>query len=523
MWLLSTCQDASSLEESLSSSTEPYAILSHRWREKPEEEVTFGQLRDNRLTDEQLRNDTTRLNSHGWTKILAACEIARENKIKWIWVCLLPLYEFVVTWGLGIIDTCCINKESSAELSEAINSMYAWYRDAKECYAFLDDVPQPEAQEASDQDFRDSKWFKRGWTLQELLAPRVVRFYGMRYVLIGTREELSKKVSTATGIGEEYLGSSDSSRVSIHSASVAERMSWACKRTTSKPEDIAYSLLGIFDVNMALLYGEGEKAFTRLQMEIIAQTTDDSIFAWRIGKRDEMSGMLARLPSDFEGSGGVTNEPDPGQAASQATLNAVVHISMMPLRAALANCLFGVHQPAQDTIRLRCIRRHGRRRFELWLSLQRQKDGKYYRTALSSRSTRWLSVFSITLQQFVRYPKQVSVSSRSSPNPGTVEGEMARPKDWWTYVPATPILQILFALRLLAIALVVWTGITGQPTCSAGTNGCDAAFLVVILVFAFRDLLLNSIQFWAIIALSILVSGTVRFGSRADRATDPAM
>ncbi|KAK3066275.1 hypothetical protein LTR53_017447, partial [Teratosphaeriaceae sp. CCFEE 6253] len=451
MRLLDTGENEYQLQTFLSTPRPDYAILSHRWSED-EPEVTYEQL--TAWTDR-----TRRPISYGWTKVFAACEIARSRNIRWVW-----------------IDTCCIDKRSSAELSEAINSMYAWYQESTECYAFLDDVPPPAEASGTRADvdvdaFCRSKWFKRGWTLQELLAPEIVLFYGKAGQdrrPIGTRERLCGHISRTTGIGQDYLASSDNnaSRLPVRSASVAQRMSWASRRTTTKTEDVAYSLLGLFDVNMPLLYGEGERAFARLQLEIIAQSTDDSIFAWDIGQSNQLSGMLAHLPRDFQRSGDVVNKPEPGQATSQANLNAVVHTSTMPLSAVIAYCLFGVAHFAQDTIRLRCVRDDGKTSAALWLSLRREPDGKYYRTALATRSTRWLGVVSITIQQFIRYPRHVSISSRPAPDPGDAEAGRVQTKHWWDYIPASTLLRIVAALRILAIVAITWIGVTGQTTCS---------------------------------------------------------
>ena len=163
----------------------------------------------------------------------------------------------------------CIDKTSSAELSEAINSLYAWYEQSRECYVFLDDVN-------TYNEFRDSRWFTRGWTLQELLAPSSVLFYSGDGPFLGSRSDLAMKIAKATGIQSHYILKEQT----LTQASVAQRMCWASARQTTRLEDIAYSLLGIFQVNMPLLYGEGSKAFIRLQLAIIETSDDDSVFAW---------------------------------------------------------------------------------------------------------------------------------------------------------------------------------------------------------------------------------------------------
>lgn len=119
-------------------------------------------------------------------------------------------------------------------------------------------------------------WFRRGWTLQELLAPAVVEFYPHDWKRIGSKSSLANDIWRATGIEKEFI----LDRRKIKSASVGRKLSWTSQRKTTRPEDMAYSLLGIVDVNMPLLYGEGPRAFYRLQLEIMKQTPDHTIFAW---------------------------------------------------------------------------------------------------------------------------------------------------------------------------------------------------------------------------------------------------
>ncbi|KAJ0301670.1 hypothetical protein COL516b_007646 [Colletotrichum fioriniae] len=230
-----------------------YAILSHTWGD---DEVTFQDLD---------RPDHT--NKRGYVKIDGTCCLAARDGIKWVWV-----------------DTCCIDKTSSTELSEAINSMYQWYNESSTCYAYLEDVQQGDDPSSFDSQFCDSRWFTRGWTLQELLAPKTVEFFDAAWKNLGTRSSLAPKIESITSIPTDFLERNEE-YPAIHSAKIAMRMSWAARRQTTRVEDIAYSLLGIFDVNMPLLYGEGERAFERLQIEIMKQSSDDSILAWaRKGK-----------------------------------------------------------------------------------------------------------------------------------------------------------------------------------------------------------------------------------------------
>ena len=165
--------------------------------------------------------------------------------------------------------------------------MYKWYEKAELCYVFLSDFSLRDHQHSDtiSKGFRESRWFRRGWTLQELLAPKHVVFYDQDWIEVGSRSFLEQKISEATGISSVYMGSP-------RSASVATKMFWAPNRQTSRAEDMAYSLLGLFDINMPLIYGEGMNAFFRLQSEIIRTFSDESIYAWS-DHTLEMSGLLA--------------------------------------------------------------------------------------------------------------------------------------------------------------------------------------------------------------------------------------
>ncbi|PMD17749.1 hypothetical protein NA56DRAFT_728306 [Hyaloscypha hepaticicola] len=140
-------------------------------------------------------------------------------------------------------------------------------RPSQICYTFLSDVSDGDVLDNVDSEFRKSRWFTRGWTLQELLAPRDLRFFSRSWNILGDRCHLRDLVSEVTGIPPRHLGS-------VNDASVAQRMSWASRRNTTRKEDLSYCLLGIFNANIPLLYGEGDKVFRRLQEEIIKQTND---------------------------------------------------------------------------------------------------------------------------------------------------------------------------------------------------------------------------------------------------------
>ncbi|PMD59983.1 uncharacterized protein K444DRAFT_484609, partial [Hyaloscypha bicolor E] len=173
------------------------------------------------------------------------------------------------------IDTCCIDKTNSVELQEAIHSMFILYERSTICYAYLFDyavggrAPDVEA-------FKASKWFTRGWTLQELIAPVKVLFYSREWVSIGSKTELGNLISSITRFSTELLAGQD-----LEHSSVAQRISSASMRTTTRAEDIAYCLLGIFNVTMPMMYGEGGvEAFLRLQKAIMEQSDDHTLFAW---------------------------------------------------------------------------------------------------------------------------------------------------------------------------------------------------------------------------------------------------
>ncbi|KAF2186699.1 HET-domain-containing protein, partial [Zopfia rhizophila CBS 207.26] len=198
---------------------------------------------------------------------------------------------------LGAGDRCCIDKSSSAELSEAINSMYRWYNNAKVCYAYLVDVPDDTDARKKDSAFQKSRWFTRGWTLQELLAPRDFVFYSKGWVELGRKEALRERIAETTQIDKTALIFCD-----LRSFSVAQKIAWASNRVTTRGEDAAYSLLGIVGVNMLLLYGEGsEKAFLRLQEEIMKYSDDQSLFAWFDSSHEDSAamGLIAKSPWEF--------------------------------------------------------------------------------------------------------------------------------------------------------------------------------------------------------------------------------
>ncbi|KAI0397790.1 heterokaryon incompatibility protein-domain-containing protein [Xylariaceae sp. FL0594] len=290
MWLINT--RTYELESITNPDPASYAILSHTWQD---DEVSFqdyqklgklGRLRGLREALSKIRSKKV------LQKVFKTVQMARSRGLRYAWV-----------------DTCCIDKSSSAELSEAINSMFRWYENAAVCFTYLADLPSlkqlrkkyseaefDELLQGQNGFFFSCRWFKRGWTLQELIAPRNVEFYDCEWNEYGKRTLLWEPIRAITKIPVEVLDKS----ASLQSIPVAQRMSWAAHRSTTRVEDMAYCLLGIFDLNMTLLYGEGSKAFIRLQEEICRQSTDLSLFAWRAHDSWPLyRGIFASSPWEF--------------------------------------------------------------------------------------------------------------------------------------------------------------------------------------------------------------------------------
>lgn len=219
----------------------PYAILSHTWTEG--QEVTYHELKAGAGRDKT-----------GWDKIRFCGERAAADRLQYFWV-----------------DTCCIDKSTSDELNTVINSMFRWYQRASKCYVYLSDVSVPEQvtdavafQITWADAFRRSRWFTRGWTLQELIAPASVEFFSREGKRLGSKISLEQEIRKITKIPVSALR-----RQSLAEFSVEERMSWAASRATTVKEDRVYCLLGIFGVFLPLIYGEGEAYATkRLREEI---------------------------------------------------------------------------------------------------------------------------------------------------------------------------------------------------------------------------------------------------------------
>ncbi|KAI1755813.1 HET-domain-containing protein [Xylaria castorea] len=277
------------LQEFTGNRIPPYAILSHTWGE---DEVLFQDLSTPGYKEKL-----------GYKKIEGCCQEAILDGFEFMWV-----------------DTCCIDKRSSAELSEAINSMFRWYDEAQVCYVYLADVSMETEPRA---DFSKSEWFTQGWTLQELIASTCLKFFDTTWSLMfhvdktNTNIKLSniygQEIEHITGIRRwhEYGSNQIIAGIkSLEGVPVATKLSWASGRNTTRVEDMAYCLLGLLDVNMPLLYGEGHKAFLRLQEEFIKKHHDLTIVSWGLGiNRSEICdieeafgpGCLAPTPRLFRG------------------------------------------------------------------------------------------------------------------------------------------------------------------------------------------------------------------------------
>jgi hypothetical protein len=231
----------------------PYAILSHTWN--GDQEVTFADVKHVGNVE-----NITAQHDEGYRKIRFCAQQAKRDNLHYFWV-----------------DTCCIDKSNHAELSKAINSMFRWYQNADKCYVYLADVKNGSFKDDDElvrrwkPSFRKSRWFTRGWTLQELLAPKTVEFYSADEVRLGDKISLRRTISETTGIPEPALAGS-----SLFGFEIDERFTWAANRHTTQEEDEAYCLQGLFGIHLPLLYGEGkENAHKRLRREIRQLQDDD--------------------------------------------------------------------------------------------------------------------------------------------------------------------------------------------------------------------------------------------------------
>ncbi|KAG1723757.1 heterokaryon incompatibility protein-domain-containing protein, partial [Suillus lakei] len=248
-----------------------YAILSHRWLDEGEP------------TYEEMKSDTAA--GPGYEKLKKFCEKARKDGMEFAWS-----------------DTCCIDKSSSTELDESIRSMFRWYENSAICIVHL-------AQSGNIKDIRKDEWIRRGWTLQELLAPRKIKFFNARWMPMTHDEndkapsmeidgssDILRALEKATGIPSDAL----TSDLGEYPMRVDERMAWAATRETTRVEDAAYSLMGIFDVSLQIAYGEGrDRAFCRL-IEAIMQTGDPSVLNWNGGDCARHHSGSRAFPRQFD-------------------------------------------------------------------------------------------------------------------------------------------------------------------------------------------------------------------------------
>ena len=217
-----------------------YAILSHTWGLGEDDEVTY---------DDIVRKAGK--SKPGYQKLRFCGDQAAHHSLEYFWV-----------------DTCCIDKSKQVDYAEAINSMFRWYQNAERCYVYLSDVSVWAQGGSAHVDwqsgFRNSRWFQRGWTLQELLAPAVVEFYSREGIMLGDKVSLLDTICTITGIDAGAL-----SGWSLSCFSIEERLRWAEGRKTTVEEDEAHCLLGIFGVHLPLIPAEGRaNAMARLLEEV---------------------------------------------------------------------------------------------------------------------------------------------------------------------------------------------------------------------------------------------------------------
>jgi tetratricopeptide (TPR) repeat protein len=264
----------------------PYAILSHRWGEG---EVLFEDVENGAYKEK-----------HGFRKIEFCAKRAAEDHLQYFWS-----------------DTCCIDKWNTLELSKSINSMYCWYKAAEKCYVYFSDVSVAHTTEILKQSdwedaFRASVWFKRGWTLQELIAPASVEFFTCEGQRFGDKLSLESLVHEITGIPHNAL-----QNFPMDGFSITERRAWVTKRQTREEEDMVYCLLGLLGASMPINYGEGkESALARLQEQMAANNAPSTLPYLRnskfVGRESQLTDLESKLFIDkpvttvaIVGSGGT--------------------------------------------------------------------------------------------------------------------------------------------------------------------------------------------------------------------------
>ncbi|KAE8149315.1 heterokaryon incompatibility protein-domain-containing protein [Aspergillus avenaceus] len=326
------------LEEFVDDEIPPYAILSHRWRDG---EILFKDMQSE-----------TKVTKAGYRKIKQCCDRAKSDKLQYLWV-----------------DTCCIDKSSNDELTESINSTYEWYQNAAVCYVYLFDVH--DADLTDDSNFRNSAWFTRGWTLQELIAPSDVEFYNSSWLQLGTKAGLGELISEITNIDLVVLKGSDPKNFSV-----GKRMSWASERMTTRKEDMAYCLLGLFGVNMPCMYGEGERTFIRFQEEIMKYSDDQTLFAWSRTDGD-LRGLLARSPADFRGCHNIVTSDTKLNEEPYSITNKGLSIELPMVAYAMKTYLVALDCNVENT---------PNSRLGIFLTLLSEK-GQYARVSINGKDT----------------------------------------------------------------------------------------------------------------------------------------
>lgn len=353
-----------------------YAILSHTWI-SPKDEITYQDFKQRKA---DIENDIFK--QKGWAKLREYCDRAAKDGWDWAWM-----------------DTCCIDKTNSADTEKAINAMFRWYQSAGICYAYLDDVdaeivvnrpgflvsgdlddtagrdnvadPTSFSHRALKAFLIQAKWFTRGWTLQELLAPPYLVFVDQAWRRIGTRESWADEIKEASRIEARHL--TNFSPTNFTSCSIAMRLSWASCRETTVEEDETYSLLGLFGISLPLIYGEGRwRAFNRLQRELITVYNDDSIFAWIFGQ------TVNRHSPESPQQGGTFLEYEERRERPDS-------------RYANASCSPGPwtrHPRALDPRVPGCIRRRGIRHRRQWI----RHDEQRYRVQCQTLATQGRTV-----------------------------------------------------------------------------------------------------------------------------------
>lgn len=410
-----------------------YTVLSHTWGK---EELTLQEW--NKITKYPNAKDVARLKrKEGYMKIKDFCRVSKAYKVCPHWLncchygaCQLPegspkdgrgccrprgTYGSEasrarageckcgglsgITWAWA--DTVCIDKTSSTELQEHIVSMFRIYERASICFAFLVDIDAS----GPNNKLEDSSWFTRGWTLQELIAPEDVAFFDAAWQLLGHRRTLSTLITKCTRIdtkilsyglrfpmdGSEralYIGKPfkrDTGGITHFSTSAAQIFSWMARRRTSRAEDIVYSLLGLFDVQMPLLYGEGyTKAFYRLQEEILRRSNDYSVLAWSGGNRTlKEIGIFAPHPIYFSACGNIQLDAPPNDLSTDLESNSLSQVHSVPVQLGTRVATLRIPTIRHDgkyIAVLNCFRT-GDRRDLLGISIEERQHGNHVRAS----------------------------------------------------------------------------------------------------------------------------------------------